>query len=62
MTFPLPEGEHLRRAVKWISARRQEGPPEPLYRLVEQAVFKFDLSPKDADYLIGFFSQATEGE
>ena len=56
-TYPMPEGEDLRRAVKWISAGRQENADEPLYRLVEQAVFKFDLSPKDAEFLTNFFRE-----
>ncbi len=58
MTFPLPEGEDLRRAVKWISAGLQEQPARPIYRLVEEAVFKFDLSPKDGEFLTNFFKEA----
>jgi hypothetical protein len=61
MTYPLPEGEDLRRAVKWISASLQEQPGEPLHRLVEQATFKFDLSPKDGEYLLNFFRKKTTG-
>ena len=57
MTYPLPEGEDLRRAVKWVSAAREERGGQPLYRLVEEAVFKFDLSPKDAEFLTNFFRQ-----
>ena len=55
MTHPLPEGEDLRRAVRWISSGLQDDPHEPLFRLVEQAVFKFDLSPKDGEFLQSFF-------
>jgi hypothetical protein len=50
-----PEGEHLRRAVKWISTCREEHPQRPVLRLVEEAVFKFDLSPHDAEYLLNLF-------
>lgn len=53
----LPEGEDLRRAVKWISGNLQEYPGQPVQPLVQEAIFKFDLSPKDADFLIGFYSQ-----
>jgi hypothetical protein len=56
----LPEGEDLRRAVKWISGNLQESPGHPLQPLVQEAIFKFDLSPKDAEFLIGFFSQRKE--
>jgi hypothetical protein len=55
MTYPMPEGEHLRRAVKWISQSLQDQPQEKLLHLVDQAVFRFDLSPKDAEYLINVF-------
>ena len=57
MTYPLPEGEHLRRAVKWFSAGLQEQPVRPLHRLIEEAVFKFDLPPKDAEFLMNFFKE-----
>jgi hypothetical protein len=57
MAYPLPEGEDLRRAIKWISAAREERQGQALYRLVEEAVFKFDLSPKDAEFLTNFFRQ-----
>ncbi len=56
MAYPLPEGEDLRRAIRWISAARQET-DRPLYRLVEEAVFKFDLSPKDGEFLTNFFRE-----
>ena len=55
MSNPLPEGEDLRRAVKWISSNLQDVTPQPVFRLVEQAIFKFDLSPKDGEYLLNFF-------
>jgi hypothetical protein len=55
MSNPLPEGEDLRRAIKWILTSLQERPAEPVYPLIEEAVFKFDLSPKDGDFLINFF-------
>lgn len=53
----LPEGEDLRRAVKWISGHLQDDPDRPVQPLVQEAVFKFDLSPKDAEFLISFFRQ-----
>jgi hypothetical protein len=58
MSDMLPEGEDLRRAVKWISAHLQENPDQRVMPLVQEAIFKFDLSPKDADYLINFYSSA----
>jgi len=52
----LPDGEDLRRAVKWISGNLLENPEQPVQPLVQQAMFKYDLSPRDADFLIGFYS------
>jgi hypothetical protein len=51
----LPEGEDLRRAVKWVSASIQENPDQSVHKLVREAVFKFDLSPKDSEFLIRFY-------
>jgi hypothetical protein len=56
MSGLLPEGEEIRRAVKWVSGMIQEDPDQPVQPLVQQAVFKFNLSPKDAEFLISFFS------
>ncbi|MBC7961980.1 MAG: hypothetical protein H7Y05_03435 [Steroidobacteraceae bacterium] len=53
----LPEGEDLRRAVKWISGNLQENSCQPVLPLVQEAIFKYDLSPKDGEFLIGFYSQ-----
>ena len=47
-----PNGEDLRKAVKWISEERQFNPGKQLKTLVEEACMKFDLSPKDADFLL----------
>jgi hypothetical protein len=55
MTDILPEGEDLRRAVKWISGNLQDDPERSVQPLVQEAIFKFDLSPKDGEYLLGFF-------
>ena len=55
-----PQGEDLRKAVKWISEERRYGPAtKKLSTLVEEACLKFNLSPKDAEYLIKFFQQET---
>lgn len=58
MSTIMPEGEDLHRAIKWISAHLQEDPDQPLRKLVQEAIFKYDLSPRDADSLINFYSNA----
>jgi hypothetical protein len=56
----LPDGEDIRRAVKWVSGNLQEDSGQPVGPLVQEAIFKFDLSPRDAEFLIGFYSQRKE--
>lgn len=58
MSELTPQGENVRKAVKWISDKRQYESETcgPLARLVEQASHKFDLSPKDQDFLFRFFA------
>ena len=51
----LPEGEDLRKAVKWISEERQTDPDASLAKLIQSACMKFDLSPKDAEFLGQFY-------
>jgi hypothetical protein len=51
----MPEAENVQKAIKWISANMEENSNQPLHKLIESAVFKFDLSPKDTDFLMGFF-------
>jgi hypothetical protein len=53
----LPEGEQLRKAIKWISDVRTEHPEKKLSALIGDACLKFDLSPKDAEVLVHFFSE-----
>ena len=50
-----PRGEHLRKAVRWISERRAEESSIPIGKLIEEAGVRFDLSPKDEVFLMDFF-------
>jgi hypothetical protein len=53
----LPEGEQIRRAVKWISDERTENPGASLSKLIGDACLKFDLPPKDAETLMRFLTE-----
>ena len=53
----LPQGEDLRKAVTWISEERQTDPEASLTKLIRSACMKFDLSPKDAEYLERFYKK-----
>jgi hypothetical protein len=54
MSNMMPTGEDIRRAVKWISENLEASPGQSRIKLIEQAVFKFDLSPVDAEFLMKF--------
>ena len=58
----LPEGEQLRRAVKWISDERTFNPGAGLSKLVGEACLKFDLPPKDAEFLLHFLTEKDKEE
>lgn len=47
----LPEGESLRNAVRWLSARLAAGQPASL-KLIEEAALRFDLSPIEEKFLL----------
>ena len=57
MATVQPEGEDLRKAVKWISEERKFNPEVQTSKLIEQACLKFDLSPMDAEYLLNFLKE-----
>ena len=52
-----PEGEHLRKAIKWISAERQEDDEKGIGKLIEEACIRFNLSPVDEVFLDSFFKE-----
>ena len=47
-----PEGEALRRAMKWLSERRRADPSAPRAGLVNEAAQRFDLTPRDEEFLL----------
>ena len=55
MSTVLPEGESIRKAVQWISEQIQDRPDDNVQKFVNEAIARFDLSPKDADFLINFY-------
>ena len=55
MVTVMPEAEHVQKAIKWISSNLEEKDSQTLKSLIEKAVFKFDLSPNDTEFLMGFF-------
>jgi hypothetical protein len=58
MSTTLPRGEKLRRSVRFVSERLKEEDPPPLAALVNDATLRFDLTPKESEYLIRFYRDA----
>lgn len=55
MSTLIPQGEDLRRAVKWITDTLEAQSDQSRTKIIEEAVFQFDLSPLEAEFLINFF-------
>jgi hypothetical protein len=48
----VPEGDGLRRAMRWLDERAREDPRADRAKLVGEAALRFDLTPLDADFLV----------
>jgi hypothetical protein len=59
MTTIMPEGDNLRKAVKWIAELRSEGTDLSDKELVEKVCLKFNLSPLEADYMVRWIKEKT---
>lgn len=55
-----PKGEKIRQAVKWISGMIKEADNRPVYGLIAEAALKFNLSPREEDFLQSFYKEGTE--
>lgn len=53
-----PEGEALRKAVRFVSDALREDPDRALGPVIDEAALRFDLSPKQTDYLHRFYREA----
>ena len=59
MATIMPQGELMRRAVKWIEQQRVET-GKPAAALLDKAAMHFNLSPKDTEFLAAFFKEQAE--
>ncbi len=48
----VPEGESLRRALRWLDERVKEEPKLERSKLVGEAAVRFDLSPVEEEFLL----------
>jgi len=55
-----PKGEKIREAVKWISAELLEDEKKRISLLIQDAALRFNLSPKEEEYLMSFYQEKKE--
>ena len=57
MATIMPKGDKLRQAVSWISEVLKEDENASISHLIEKAALKFNLSPKDEEFLGSFYKE-----
>jgi len=55
MTTIMPQSELTRKAIAWISAEQQGDSSKTLKSLLEMAAVRFNLGPKDVEFLQRFY-------
>lgn len=53
----LPKSETLKRAIKWLSENLQDDSHQNISQLLNEATLRFDLSPKESEFLIRMYSE-----
>lgn len=56
MTTVMPQSELMRKAVTWVSEQKAAG--EPLAKVLGEAGMRFNLSPKEQEFLRDFFKNS----
>jgi len=57
MTTIVPQSELTRKAIAWISEMQEDGSSKSLDMLLEEAAVRFNLSPKDVEFLQRFYKE-----
>ena len=55
MSTIMPQGESMRKAIKWISEQIQNNADSNISKLINAASVRFDLSPNEGSFLINFY-------
>lgn len=62
MATIIPEGEKVKQALRWISQEREADKCGTLAGLISNASMRFNLSPKEEEFLFSFFMEKERGE
>lgn len=52
-----PQGDALKKAIQWVAEQRKEGSGKAPAALADEAAFRYDLSPKDSEFLLRFIRE-----
>ena len=55
-----PKGEKIRQAIRWISSERLEDEGKETSTLIQGASLRFNLSPKEEEFLVSFYREKKE--
>lgn len=61
MATIVSQSEEIKKAITWVSETLEQNPDQPTHTVIEKAVFEFDLSPLDAEFLMRFFQNRAKG-
>ncbi len=57
MTTIMPEGNNLKKAITWIDEMQKDKTDKKLIQLIDEAGMRFNLAPKDSDFLFRFYTE-----
>ena len=52
-----PGGDAVKDALRWLSARRRDEPQARLAALIQEASVRYDLSPREEEWLLHALSE-----
>jgi len=58
MNTIIPESQQLKRAVKWISEQLKDDENLSKQKLINEAITRFDLNPKQSMFLLSFYKNS----
>ena len=53
----IPDSEKVKKALKWIAAELMEDEVKRTDFIIQEAATRFNLSPKDEEFLRAFYSE-----
>ena len=57
----LPSGDRMKKTLCWISEMLKEHPEKSRQQIIREAEVRFDLSPKECDFIDRKLQHAPEG-